>query len=176
MHIFAVSSTKTLETYHNIDRKLTILVVASVRSLSLSPKDRTTETKRRHDQSNTNPHPPTTPRQTPISRPSHLIPSNTPIEFPPFPPIQPTTIPPTNPTTQTQLNPTNPSLPGSREQNYRPEDCSVCHSGLVGKKGHGFWEGGKGTRDKSRMSRKDPRKFKRAPGGAAKREKEKKKG
>ncbi|KAF2152940.1 hypothetical protein K461DRAFT_277699 [Myriangium duriaei CBS 260.36] len=52
----------------------------------------------------------------------------------------------------------------SREQNYRPEDCGVCHSTLIGKKGHGFWEGGKGTRDPARMSRKDPRKYKRRPG------------
>lgn len=52
----------------------------------------------------------------------------------------------------------------SREQNYRPEDCGVCHSMLIGKKGHGFWEGGKGTRDPARMSRKDPRKYKRRPG------------
>ncbi|KAF2434269.1 hypothetical protein EJ08DRAFT_627787 [Tothia fuscella] len=52
----------------------------------------------------------------------------------------------------------------SREQNYRPEDCSICHAVLIGKKGSGFWEGGKGTRDKSRMSRKDPRKYKRNPG------------
>lgn len=42
----------------------------------------------------------------------------------------------------------------SREQNYRPEDCGVCHASLVKKVGSGFWEGGKGTRDKSRMSRK----------------------
>ena len=35
---------------------------------------------------------------------------------------------------------------------------------LVGKKGGGFWEGGKGTRDKARMSRKDPRKYKRRGG------------
>jgi len=58
------------------------------------------------------------------------------------------------------------SLPsvGSREQNYRPEDCGICHSVLVGKRGNGFWEGGKGTRDKARMSRKDPRKYKRRPG------------
>lgn len=42
----------------------------------------------------------------------------------------------------------------SREQNYRPEDCLICHSVLVGKKGSGFWEGGKGMRDKARMSRK----------------------
>lgn len=49
----------------------------------------------------------------------------------------------------------------SREQNYRPEDCSICHAVLVGKKGHGFWEGGKGTRDRARMSKKDPRKYQR---------------
>lgn len=56
----------------------------------------------------------------------------------------------------------------SREQNYRPEDCGVCHNSLVGKRGGGgFWEGGKGTRDRVRMSRKDKRKFRR-PGGAAK--------
>ena len=42
----------------------------------------------------------------------------------------------------------------SREQNYRPEDCGMCHSSLVKKAGSGFWEGGKGTRDKNRMSRK----------------------
>jgi hypothetical protein len=35
-------------------------------------------------------------------------------------------------------------LLGSREQNYRPEDCGICHSVLIGKKGSGFWEGGKG--------------------------------
>lgn len=52
----------------------------------------------------------------------------------------------------------------SREQNYRPEDCGICHAVLVGKKGSGFWEGGKGTRDKARMSRKDPRKYKRRGG------------
>ncbi|PGH17368.1 hypothetical protein AJ80_04823 [Polytolypa hystricis UAMH7299] len=52
----------------------------------------------------------------------------------------------------------------SREQNYRPEDCGVCHSILVGKAGSGFWEGGKGTRDRARMSKKDPRKYKRKSG------------
>ncbi|KAL9000669.1 MAG: hypothetical protein Q9169_000705 [Polycauliona sp. 2 TL-2023] len=52
----------------------------------------------------------------------------------------------------------------SREQNYRPEDCGLCRATVVGKKGTGFWEGGKGTRDKSRMSRKDPRKYKRRAG------------
>ncbi|OAX77959.1 hypothetical protein ACJ72_07736 [Emergomyces africanus] len=54
----------------------------------------------------------------------------------------------------------------SREQNYRPESCGICHSTLVGKAGSGFWEGGKGTRDKRRMSRKDPRKYKRRGGTA----------
>ncbi|MCJ1387552.1 hypothetical protein MMC18_000395 [Xylographa bjoerkii] len=69
----------------------------------------------------------------------------------------------------------------SREQNYRPEDCAVCHAVLIGKRGGGFWEGGKGTRDKTKMSRKgelrpgivwstwgswglDPRKYKRVGG------------
>jgi len=33
---------------------------------------------------------------------------------------------------------------GSREQNFRPEDCGVCHASLIARKGHGFWEGGKG--------------------------------
>ena len=35
---------------------------------------------------------------------------------------------------------------------------------LVGKAGSGFWEGGKGTRNKMLMSRKDPRKYKRRVG------------
>ena len=34
----------------------------------------------------------------------------------------------------------------------------------MGKRSGGFWEGGKGTRDKARMSRKDPRKYKRRGG------------
>jgi hypothetical protein len=39
---------------------------------------------------------------------------------------------------------------------------------MVGKKGTGgFWEGGKGTRDKVKMSRKDKRKFRRPRGGAS---------
>lgn len=49
----------------------------------------------------------------------------------------------------------------SREQNYRPDDCGLCGRNLVGKRGGGFWEGGKGTRDKTKMNRKDPRKYKR---------------
>lgn len=52
----------------------------------------------------------------------------------------------------------------SREQNYRPDNCGICHSALTGKRGAGFWEGGKGTRDPMKMSRKDPRKYKRRPG------------
>lgn len=56
----------------------------------------------------------------------------------------------------------------SREGNYRPEDCAVCHGTLVGKKGGGFWEGGKGTRDKVKMSRKDKRKFRKVGGAARK--------
>ncbi|KAK6512234.1 hypothetical protein TWF481_001125 [Arthrobotrys musiformis] len=48
----------------------------------------------------------------------------------------------------------------SREQNYRPDDCAFCGHSFVSKNS-GFWEGGKGTRDKTKMSRKDPRKYKR---------------
>ncbi|KAF2485504.1 hypothetical protein BDY17DRAFT_293739 [Neohortaea acidophila] len=55
----------------------------------------------------------------------------------------------------------------SREQNYRPEDCGICHASLIGRRGRGFWEGGKGTRDPRKMSRKDPRKYKRRPGTKA---------
>ena len=54
----------------------------------------------------------------------------------------------------------------SREQNYRPEDCGICRMVLIGKSGSGFWEGGKGTRDKVKMSRRDPRKYKRRGPGA----------
>ncbi|KAH6979834.1 hypothetical protein EDB82DRAFT_547405 [Fusarium venenatum] len=51
----------------------------------------------------------------------------------------------------------------SREQNYSSavEACRFCGRYLIGKKGRGFWEGGKGTRDRTTMSRKDPRKYKR---------------
>lgn len=63
----------------------------------------------------------------------------------------------------------------SREQVYRPEECAFCGRGVVGRKGRGFWEGGKGTRDRVRMSRKDPRKFKRVGGsGGEKKKKEEK--
>ena len=67
----------------------------------------------------------------------------------------------------------------SREQAYRPEECAFCGRGVVGRRGKGFWEGGKGTRDRVRMSRKDPRKYKRVGGGGGegkgKREREKEK-
>ncbi|KAJ5093917.1 hypothetical protein N7456_009778 [Penicillium angulare] len=60
----------------------------------------------------------------------------------------------------------------SREQIYRPENCGICKAVLIGKAGSGFWEGGKGTRNRALMSRKDPRKYKRrgatAPGGSSK--------
>ncbi|RWA11281.1 hypothetical protein EKO27_g3826 [Xylaria grammica] len=56
----------------------------------------------------------------------------------------------------------------SREQNYAVEACAFCGRSVIGKKGRGFWEGGKGTRDKTKMSRKDKRKFRRVGGGEAK--------
>ncbi|KAJ5773162.1 Zinc finger CCCH-type [Penicillium paradoxum] len=54
----------------------------------------------------------------------------------------------------------------SREQIYRPENCGICKAVLIGKAGSGFWEGGKGTRNRALMSRKDPRKYKRRGGNA----------
>lgn len=58
----------------------------------------------------------------------------------------------------------------SREQNYSSavEACRFCGRYLIGRKGRGFWEGGKGTRDRRMMSRKDPRKYKRIGGSATK--------
>ncbi|KAK9476746.1 hypothetical protein V1514DRAFT_284622, partial [Lipomyces japonicus] len=47
----------------------------------------------------------------------------------------------------------------SREQNYAPEICAYCRHSFF-RKTTGFWEGGKGTRDQVKMSRKDPRKYK----------------
>ncbi|KAI3396231.1 hypothetical protein diail_12375 [Diaporthe ilicicola] len=49
----------------------------------------------------------------------------------------------------------------SREQNYTPGSCTFCGRDLVRRMHTGFWEGGKGTRDRRFMSRKDPRKKKR---------------
>ncbi|KAL3953339.1 hypothetical protein ACCO45_013282 [Purpureocillium lilacinum] len=48
-----------------------------------------------------------------------------------------------------------------REQNYAVDSCTFCGRSVIGKRGRGFWEGGKGTRDQRMMSRKDPRKYKR---------------
>ncbi|OOQ84229.1 CHY zinc finger domain protein [Penicillium brasilianum] len=63
----------------------------------------------------------------------------------------------------------------SREQIYRPENCGICRAVLIGKAGSGFWEGGKGTRNRALMSRKDPRKYKRrggtVPGGSSSKKK-----
>ncbi|KAI1189677.1 hypothetical protein F5B17DRAFT_172531 [Nemania serpens] len=56
----------------------------------------------------------------------------------------------------------------SREQNYAVEACAFCGRSVIGKRGKGFWEGGKGTRDKAQMSRKDKRKYRRTGGGEAK--------
>ncbi len=58
----------------------------------------------------------------------------------------------------------------SREQNYAVEACAFCGRSVIGKRGRGFWEGGKGTRDKTKMSRKDKRKFRRVGGGEAKKD------
>ncbi|KAI1777123.1 hypothetical protein F4818DRAFT_337623 [Hypoxylon cercidicola] len=58
----------------------------------------------------------------------------------------------------------------SREQRFRVDTCAFCGRGVVGRPGRGFWEGGKGTRDKTRMSRKDKRKFRRVGGSERKRE------
>lgn len=52
----------------------------------------------------------------------------------------------------------------SREQNYAVSNCTFCGRSVVGRRGRGFWEGGKGTRDQKLMSRKDPRKYKRIGG------------
>jgi hypothetical protein len=53
----------------------------------------------------------------------------------------------------------------SREQRYDPESCGYCGRSVIGSKGRGYWEGGKGTRDKVLMRRGDRRKFKRVGGG-----------
>ncbi|KAM4063010.1 CHY zinc finger domain-containing protein [Hirsutella rhossiliensis] len=55
----------------------------------------------------------------------------------------------------------------SREQRFAVEACGFCGRAVVGRKGSGFWEGGKGTRDQRMMSRKDPRKHKRLGGSQA---------
>ncbi|PFH59043.1 hypothetical protein XA68_12902 [Ophiocordyceps unilateralis] len=54
----------------------------------------------------------------------------------------------------------------SREQRYAVEACGFCGRAVIGRRGKGaFWEGGKGTRDRRTMSRKDPRKYKKEGSG-----------
>lgn len=56
----------------------------------------------------------------------------------------------------------------SREQRYDPESCAFCGRSVIGRKGSGYWEGGKGTRDKTLMRRGDKRKYKRLGAGERK--------
>ncbi|KAI9178893.1 hypothetical protein H9P43_005555 [Blastocladiella emersonii ATCC 22665] len=46
----------------------------------------------------------------------------------------------------------------SKEQPFSQAPCAFCHASLVAKPSSGFWEGGKGTRDTSRMSTKEKKK------------------
>ncbi|KAK4220033.1 hypothetical protein QBC37DRAFT_76688 [Rhypophila decipiens] len=59
----------------------------------------------------------------------------------------------------------------SREQKYHPEMCQFCGRSVIGKSGKGYWEGGKGTRNKLLMRRGDKRKYKRVGGGESRKEK-----
>ncbi|KAJ4306044.1 hypothetical protein N0V88_000839 [Collariella sp. IMI 366227] len=56
----------------------------------------------------------------------------------------------------------------SREQRFSVESCAFCGRSVIGKRGKGFWEGGKGTRDQRLMRRNDKRKHRRL--GPAKKE------
>ncbi|TLS25274.1 hypothetical protein PpBr36_07093 [Pyricularia pennisetigena] len=56
----------------------------------------------------------------------------------------------------------------SREQNYRVDSCGFCGRSVVGRRGTGYWEGGKGTRDQVLMRRNDKRKHRRIGGGESK--------
>ncbi|ROT36235.1 CHY zinc finger domain-containing protein [Sodiomyces alkalinus F11] len=59
----------------------------------------------------------------------------------------------------------------SREQRYAVDSCGFCGRSVIGRRGKGFWEGGKGTRDRRLMNRKDKRKHKRVgPGEAARKD------
>ncbi|KAK3939093.1 hypothetical protein QBC46DRAFT_388808 [Diplogelasinospora grovesii] len=60
----------------------------------------------------------------------------------------------------------------SREQNYSVESCAFCGRSVIGKRGKGYWEGGKGTRNKTLMRRGDKRKYRRVGGGEARKEKD----
>jgi len=52
----------------------------------------------------------------------------------------------------------------SREQNYRVDSCQFCGRSVIGKRGSGYWEGGKGTRNRVLMRRGDKRKYRRVGG------------
>ncbi|KAK0709462.1 hypothetical protein B0T26DRAFT_406950 [Lasiosphaeria miniovina] len=56
----------------------------------------------------------------------------------------------------------------SREQNYRVDSCAFCGRSVIGKRGNGYWEGGKGTRNQVLMRRGDKRKHRRIGGSANK--------
>ena len=56
----------------------------------------------------------------------------------------------------------------SREQNFSPESCAFCGRSVIGKRGSGYWEGGKGTRNQTLMRRGDKRKYRRIGGTDAK--------
>ncbi|UKZ55169.1 hypothetical protein TrVGV298_008986 [Trichoderma virens] len=58
----------------------------------------------------------------------------------------------------------------SREQNYAVEACRFCGRSVIGRRGKGFWEGGKGNRDKTTMRKNDTRKYKRIGGSAPKKD------
>ncbi|KAL2115940.1 hypothetical protein VTJ04DRAFT_10195 [Mycothermus thermophilus] len=58
----------------------------------------------------------------------------------------------------------------SREQRYSPESCTFCGRSVIGKRGKGYWEGGKGTRDQRLMRRGDKRKYRKNLGPAKKEE------
>ena len=55
----------------------------------------------------------------------------------------------------------------SREQNYSVESCAFCGRSVIGKRGKGYWEGGKGTRDRTLMRKGDKRKYRRIGGTVA---------
>ncbi|KAK0640922.1 hypothetical protein B0T16DRAFT_418735 [Cercophora newfieldiana] len=56
----------------------------------------------------------------------------------------------------------------SREQRFAVESCAFCGRSVIGKRGKGFWEGGKGTRDRVLMRRGDKRKYRRVGGTVGK--------
>jgi len=56
----------------------------------------------------------------------------------------------------------------SREQNYAVESCQFCGRSVIGRRGNGYWEGGKGTRNRVLMRRGDKRKHRRVGPSEAK--------